>query len=79
LRDFSIIIFLTVIWLMILAVAAFLIAFVPSLQVFLDGSGRFDRMLMSSLQALVAVGVILLFIYGLGRLKNYYVTRKFYS
>jgi hypothetical protein len=79
LRDFSIIIFVTVIWLMILAVAAFLIAFVPLLQVFLDGSGRFDRMLISSLQALVAVGVILLFIYGLGRLKNYYVTRKFYS
>ena len=64
---------------MILGVAAFLISFVPSLQLLFSGNGRFDRMLTSSLQAIVAVGVILLFIYGLGKLKNYYVTKKFYS
>ena len=63
---------------MILAVAAFLISLVPSLQVFFKGNGKLDRILMSLVQAMVAIAAILLFIYGLSKLKSLYAARKFY-
>ncbi len=71
--------FITIIWLMILAVAAFLISLVPSLQVLFKENGKLDRILMSGVQATVAVVAILLFIYGLSKLKSFYAARKFYS
>jgi len=64
---------------MILAVAAFLISFVPSLQIFFKGDGRFDRILMSVVQAVVAVASICLFIFGLSKLKSAYGAIKFNS
>jgi hypothetical protein len=73
LRLGALITFITVIWLMVLAVAAFLVTFVPSVQFLFKGGERSD---MSSIQAVIAMGVLLLFIMGLSRLKGFYAARK---
>lgn len=72
----ALITFITVIWLMVLAVAAFLVTFVPSVQFLFKGGERSDRLIMSSIQAVIAMGVLLLFIMGLSRLKGFYAARK---
>jgi len=76
LRLAALIAFITVIWLMVLTVAAFLVTFVPSVQFLFKGGERSDKLIMSSIQALIAMGVVLLFIMGLSRLKGFYAARK---
>jgi len=76
LRQAALIAFITVIWLMVLAVAAFLVTFVPSVQFLFKGGERSDKLIMSSIQALIAMGVVLIFIMGLSRLKGFYAARK---
>jgi len=76
LRLGALIAFITVIWLMVLAVAAFLVTFVPSVQFLFKGGERSDKFIMSSIQALIAMGVVLIFIMGLSRLKGFYAARK---
>jgi hypothetical protein len=75
LRLAALIAFITVIWLMVLAVTAFLVTFVPAVQSLFKGE-RSDKLIMSSMQALIAIGVVLLFIMGLSRLKGFYAARK---
>ncbi len=75
-RLAALIAFITVIWLMVLAVAAFLVTFVPSVQFLFKGGERSDKLIMSSIQALIAMGVVLIFIMGLSRLKGFYAARK---
>ena len=74
-RLAALIVFITIIWLMVLAVAAFLVTLVPSVQLLFKGE-RSDKLIMSSIQALIAVGVVLLFIMGLSKLKEFYAARK---
>ena len=74
-RLAALIAFITIIWLMVLAVAAFLVTLVPSVQLLFKGE-RSDKLIMSSIQALIAVGVVLLFIMGLSKLKEFYAARK---
>jgi len=76
LRLAALIAFIAVIWLMVLAVAAFLVTFVPSVQFLFKGGERSDKLIMSSIQALIAMGVVLIFIMGLSRLKGFYAARK---
>ncbi|HET7149303.1 MAG TPA: hypothetical protein VFI73_12485 [Candidatus Nitrosopolaris sp.] len=61
---------------MVLAVAAFLVTLVPSVQLMFKGGERSDKLSISSIQALIAVGVVLLFIMGLSKLKGFYAARK---
>ena len=75
-RLAALIAFITVIWLMVLAAAAFLVTFAPSVQFLFKGGERSDKLIMSSIQALIAMGVVLLFIMGLSRLKGFYAARK---
>ena len=75
-RLAALIAFITVIWLMVLAVAAFLVTIVPSVQFLFKGGERSDKLIMSSIQALIAMGVVLIFIMGLSRLKGFYAARK---
>ena len=76
LRLAALIAFITIMWLMVLAVAAFLVTLVPSVQLLFKGGERSDKLIVSSIQALIAVGVVLLFIMGLGKLKEFYAARK---
>jgi len=64
---------------MVLAVAAFLVTIVPSVQFLFKGGERSDKLIMSSIQALIAMGVVLIFIMGLSRLKGFYAARKLHS
>jgi len=61
---------------MVFAVAAFLVTLVPSVQLLFKGGERSDKLIMSSIQALIAVGVVLLFTLLLSKLKEFYAARK---
>ena len=76
LRLAALIAFITIIWLMVFAVAAFLVTLVPSVQLLFKGGERSDKLIMSSIQALIAVGVVLLFTLLLSKLKEFYAARK---
>lgn len=76
LRLAALIAFITIIWLMVLAVAAFLVTLVPSVEHLFKGGERSDRLIISSIQALIAVAVVLVFIMGLSKFKEFYAARK---
>ena len=75
-RLTALIAFITIIWLMVLAVAAFLVTLVPSIEHLFIGGERSDRLIISSIQALIAVAVVLVFIMGLSKFKEFYAAKK---
>jgi predicted ferric reductase len=76
LRLGALIAFITIIWLMVLAVAAFLVTLVPSIEHLFKGGERSYRLIISSIQALIAVAVVLVFIMGLSKFKEFYAAKK---
>jgi hypothetical protein len=69
--------FITIMWLMLLGVAAFLIFLVPSLDhLSKPGETKAGRITISIIQAAVSIGAVVLFIIGLSRLKKIYVNKK---
>lgn len=72
----SLIGFITIIWLMILAVAAFLVTLAPSVHLLFKAGERSDWPIISLIQGVIAVGLVLLFILGLSKLKGFYAVRK---
>jgi hypothetical protein len=71
----SLIGFITVIWLMLLVVAAFLVTLAPSVHLLFKGE-RSNWAIISLLQGAIAIGLVLLFILGLSKLKGFYAMRK---
>jgi hypothetical protein len=67
--------FITVMWIMILAVAAFLIVFVAPIDVILF-RGSLDRLVTSIIQAFIAITVVIILVLGLNRMKTIYMRRK---
>ena len=72
----SLIGFITVIWLMVLIVAAFLVTLAPSVHLLFKGGERSNWAVISLIQGVIAIGVVLLFILGLSKLKGFYAMRK---
>jgi len=72
----SLIGFITVIWLMVLVVAAFLVALAPSVHLLFKGGERSNWAVISLVQGAIAIGIVLLFILGLSKLKAFYAIRK---
>jgi hypothetical protein len=72
----SLIGFITVIWLMVLVVAAFLVALAPSVHHLFKGGERSNWAVISLVQGAIAIGLVLLFILGLSKFKAFYATRK---
>jgi hypothetical protein len=71
----SLLLFMTGMWAMILAVAAFLVVFVAPIEMYLfDGQG--DPFTISSVQAAIAITVIIVLVLGLNRLKRIYLHKK---
>lgn len=62
-------------WAMILAVAAFLVAFVAPIEATLFG-GSGDRLAVSAVQAAIAIAAVIVLVFGLSRMKRLYVHRK---
>jgi hypothetical protein len=72
----SLIGFITVIWLMVLVVAAFLVTLAPSVHLLFKGGERSNWAIVSLIQGVIAIGLVLLFILGLSKLKGFYAIRK---
>ena len=68
-------IFLVVMWVMILAVAAFLVIFVAPIDVILL-DGKASGLTVSTLQATIAITVVAMLVLGLSRMKQVYMKRK---
>lgn len=60
---------------MILAVAAFLVGFVASIDIYLFGR-QGDAILVSMAQAAIAFGVVIALVFGLSRMKRLYLQKK---
>ncbi len=67
--------FMTGMWAMILAVAAFLVIFVAPLEVYLFGSHG-ERLAISAVQAAIAILVVIVLVAGLSKLKRIYLHKK---
>jgi hypothetical protein len=71
----SLLLFMTGMWAMILAVAAFLVVFVAPIEMYLFG-GQGEPLTISSVQAAIAIVVIIVLVLGLNRLKSIYLYKK---
>ena len=67
--------FMTGMWAMILAVAAFLVVFVAPIEMYIFG-GHGERLTISAVQAATAIVVIIVLVMGLDRLKRFYLHKK---
>jgi fumarate reductase subunit D len=67
--------FMTGMWAMILAVAAFLVVFVAPLDLYMFG-GHSERLTISAIQAAIAIVVIIVLVLALDRLKRIYLHKK---
>ena len=67
--------FLVVMWVMILAVAGFLVIFVAPIDVILI-DGKASGLTVSTLQATIAITVVAMLVIGLSRMKQVYMKRK---
>jgi hypothetical protein len=64
-------------WAMILAAAAFLVIFVAPLETYLYLFGRHGgRLIISAVQAAIAISVVIVLVLGLNRLKRIYLRKK---
>ena len=67
--------FITVMWIMILAIAAFLIIFVAPIDVILF-RGSLDRLVTSIIQAFIAITMVIILVLGLNKMKTIYIRKK---
>jgi hypothetical protein len=67
--------FMTGMWIIILAAAAFLVVFVAPIDVYLFG-GQGGRLTISAVQAAIAIVVVTVLVLGLDRLKRVYLHKK---
>jgi uncharacterized membrane protein len=71
----SLALFMTGMWAMVLAVAAFLVAFVAPISFYLFESEG-SRVTVSAIQATIAIVVVIALVFGLSRMKRIYLQRK---
>jgi hypothetical protein len=67
--------FIAGMWAMILAVAAFLVAFVAPIETILF-DGEVSRLGVSAVQAAIAIVVVIALVFGLSRMKRIYMRKK---
>jgi hypothetical protein len=67
--------FMTVMWVMILGITAFLINFVAPIDLILFRNGL-DRLIISLMQASIAIIIIIILIWGLNKMKEIYIQKK---
>ena len=75
-RSISLIGFVTVMWLMILVVSAFLVIFVPRMDVVLIRNLGYNRITVSIFEAFISILSIVILIFVLSKMKNYYMRKK---
>jgi hypothetical protein len=62
-------------WVMILAITAFLINFVAPIDLILFRNGL-DRLIISLMQASIAIIIIIILVWGLNKMKEIYIQKK---
>jgi hypothetical protein len=67
--------FVTIMWIMILVEAAFLVYIVPLLDRALLSNG-YSRLVISSIEALISISSVVTLIFVLNRMKNAYIQKK---
>lgn len=67
--------FITVMWVMILGITAFLINFVAPIDLILFRNGL-DRLIISLMQASIAIIIIIILVWGLNKMKEIYIQKK---
>jgi hypothetical protein len=67
--------FITVMWVMILAITAFLLNFVAPIDFVLFRNGL-DRIIVSLMQASIAIIIVMILVWGLNKMKEIYMQKK---
>ena len=67
--------FITVMWVMILAITAFLLNFVAPIDFVLFRNGL-DRLIVSLMQASIAIIIVMILVWGLNKMKEVYMQKK---
>jgi hypothetical protein len=67
--------FVMLMWIMILAEAAFLVLLVPLLDHILVRNG-YSRLIVSSIEALISISSVVMLIFVLNRMKKIYIEKK---
>ena len=68
--------FIISMWLMILVVSSFLVIVVPRMDDVLIKNLRYNRLTVSIIEALTSISSIMILIFGLSKMKNYYMQKK---
>jgi hypothetical protein len=71
----SLALFMAGMWVMILAIAAFLAIFVARIDVIIF-EGQASRLTVSAVQAAIAIIVVIALVFGLSRMKRIYMRKK---
>lgn len=67
--------FVIMMWIMVLAEAAFLVFLVPLLDHILIRNG-YSRLIVSSIEALISISSVVMLIFVFNRMKNIYMEKK---
>lgn len=67
--------FITVMWVMILAITAFLLNIVAPIDFVLFRNGL-DRLIVSLMQASIAIIIVMVLVWGLNKMKEIYMQKK---
>ena len=68
--------FIIAMWLMILVVSSFLVIVVPKMDDILIKNLGYNRLTVSIIEALTSISSIMILIFGLSKMKNYYMQKK---
>ena len=68
--------FIIAMWLMILVVSSFLVIVVPRMDDILIKNLGYNRLTVSIIEALTSISSIMILIFGLSKMKNYYMQKK---
>jgi hypothetical protein len=68
--------FVIVMWLMILVVSSFLVIVVPRMDDVLIKNLGYNRLTVSIIEAITSISSIMILIFGLSKMKNYYMQKK---
>ena len=68
--------FIIAMWLMILVVSSFLVIVVPRMDDVLIKNLGYNRLTVSIIEAITSISSIMILIFGLSKMKNYYMQKK---
>ena len=68
--------FIIAMWLMILVVSSFLVIVVPRMDDVLIKNLGYNRLTVSIIEALTSISSIMILIFGLSKMKDYYMQKK---